>query len=159
MKDIKKDYSHIKGWGIDADSKNDPTYPMQNRKEGPVEYDRKKQKQQPINTEVFHSIERPNVSAVFGMGPEPSGISGKLRHYAFQHGENDFSHWIPLILADRINVVEGIIHDIKQGKFPNIIVEKGWPAQWKHDRAGLIKKLAMYSAITAGVIFMLKRKK
>ena len=25
------DHSHIKGWGIDADPKNDPTYPMKNR--------------------------------------------------------------------------------------------------------------------------------
>ena len=31
MENSPKDYSHIKGWGIDADPKNDPTYPMKNR--------------------------------------------------------------------------------------------------------------------------------
>jgi hypothetical protein len=73
----------------------------------------------------------------------------KLRRFAFEHEENEFSNWIPLILADRVNAIEGIIDDIKEVKFPNIIVEKGWPAQWKHDRKGLIKKLATYAAITA----------
>lgn len=155
----EKDHSHIKGWGIDANTKNDPTYPMQNRKSGPLSYKQENEKQQPVHQEVLHSIERPNISAVFGVGPEPTGLSGKLRRFAFENSENEFSHWIPLILADRINAIEGIIDDIKHGKFPNIIAEKGWPAQWKHDRQGLIKKLAIYTAITAGIIFLIRRKK
>lgn len=159
MKNVKKEYSHIKGWGIDADLKNDPTYPIQNRKSGPLKYDRKNQKQQPVNREVLYSNERPYVSAVFGLGPEPSGISGKLRRFAFNHGENEYSHWLPLLLADRLGAIEGIIYDIKHGDFPNFIAEKGWPAQWKYDKKGLIKKLAIYTALTAGTILMLKRKK
>lgn len=158
MNDITNEYSHIKGWGIDADPKNDPTYPIQKRKEGPLKYERKDQKQQPITQEVLHSNERPNVSAVYGVGPEPFGLSGKLRRFAFEHGENEFSHWIPLILADRVNAIEGIIDDIKHGKFPNIIVEKGWPAQWKHDKEGLITKLAIGAAITAGTMWLIFRK-
>jgi hypothetical protein len=154
-----KDNPNIKGWGVDADPKNDPTYPMQNRKEGSLKYERRGQKQQPVQQEVLHSNERPNISAVYGLGPEPSGLSGKLRRFAFEHGEGEFSHWIPLILADRINVFEGIIQDIKHGKFPNIIKEKGWPAQWKYDKKGLITKLAIYAAITAGTIWLIGRKK
>jgi hypothetical protein len=154
-----KDHSHIKGWGIDADPKNDPTYPMQNRKEGPSKYERKGQNQQPVLQEVLHSNERPNVSAVTGLGPEPSGLSGKLRRFAFEHGEGEFSHWIPLLLADRINAVEGIVNDIRDGRFPDIIKEKGWPAQWKHDKKGLIKKLAVYGAITVGTIWLLRGKR
>jgi hypothetical protein len=153
-----KDNSHIKGWGIDADPKNDPTYPIQHRKEGPFKYERKDQKQQPITQEILHSNERPNVSAVYGLGPEPSGLSGKLRRFAFEHGEGEFSHWIPLILADRINAIEGVLDDLKNGKFPNIIVEKGWPAQWKYDKEGLITKLAIGAAITAGTIWLIVRK-
>ncbi|WP_194775381.1 hypothetical protein [Pararhodonellum marinum] len=158
MNNETRDNSHIKGWGIDADPKNDPTYPMQNRKEGPLKYERRGQKQQPIIQEVLHSNERPNVSAVYGLGPEPSGLSGKLRRFAFEHGEGEFSHWIPLILADRINAIEGIIDDIKQGNFPNIIAEKGWPAQWKYDKIGLIEKVAIYAAITT-TVWLLCRKK
>ncbi|WP_373496045.1 hypothetical protein [Aquiflexum sp.] len=139
--------------------KNDPTYPIQNRKKGPLKYERKDQKQQPVEQEVLHSNERPNVSAVYGVGPEPSGLSGKLRRFAFEHGENEFSHWIPLILADRVNAIEGILDDIKHAKFPNIIKEKGWPAQWKHDKKGLITKLAIFTTITAGTIWLLVRKK
>lgn len=158
MNSETKDNPQIKGWGIDADPKNDPTYPIQKRKEGPLKYERKAQQQQPIIQEVLHSNERPNVSAVYGMGPEPSGLSGKLRRFAFEYGEGEFSHWIPLILADRINAIEGIVDDIKHGKFPNIIVEKGWPAQWKHDKTGLMKKLAIYTVITAGTFWLLSRK-
>ncbi|HET8860047.1 hypothetical protein [Marivirga sp.] len=159
MKNINNDYSHIKGWGVDADTKNDPTYPIQNRKNGPLKYERKDQKLQDVNQEVLYSNERPYVSAVFGLGPEPSGLNGKLRRYAFQHGENEYSHWLPLLLADRVNAIEGIVEDIKNGKLPNIIAEKGWPAQWKHDKVGLMKKLAIYAGITAGTYFLLTRNK
>jgi hypothetical protein len=158
MNNEKIDNSQIKGWGIDADPKNDPTYPIQKRKEGPLKYERKGQKQQPITQEVLHSNERPNVSAVYGVGPEPSGLSGKLRRFAFEHGEGEFSHWIPLIFADRINAIEGVVDDLKNGKFPNIFVEKGWPAQWKYDRKGLIKKLTIYTGIMVGIIWLIVRK-
>lgn len=154
-----KDNPQIKGWGIDADSENDPTYPIQKRKDGSLKYFRKGQKQQPVIQEVLHSNERPNVSAVYGLGPEPTDLSGKIRRFAFTFGENEFSHWLPLILADRINAIEGIIDDIKQGNFPNIIAEKGWPAQWKHDKKALIQKLSIYAAITVGTIWWLSRKK
>lgn len=158
MKDVIKVNSQIKGWGVDADSENDPTYPMQHRKEGSLKYERKNQSLQPIHQEVLHSNERPNVSAVFGTGPEPSGLSGKLRRFAFQHSENEYSHWLPLLLADRVDAIEGILDDIRKGKFPNIIVEKGWPAQWKYDRSGLIKKLAIYTAIGIGILLMTRKK-
>jgi hypothetical protein len=154
-----KDNPDIKGWGIDADPENDPTYPMRNRREGSSKYKREGQTQQPVLQEVLHSNERPNISAVYGLGPEPSGLSGKLRRFAFEHGEGEFSHWIPLLFADRINAIEGIVNDIRNGKFPNIIKEKGWPAQWKHDKVGLLKKVAVFAAITGGIIWWVGRKK
>jgi hypothetical protein len=66
---------------------------------------------------------------------------------------------VPLILADRIGVVEGIIDDIKHGHFPNIFVEKGWKAEWKYNRQGLIKKVATTVFVTTAIIMLLSRKK
>ena len=67
MEDTPEEYSHIKGWGVDADPKNDPTYPMKRRNNGEhAGYSWKRPPQQQINVENLHSNERPNVSAVSG---------------------------------------------------------------------------------------------
>ena len=115
---------HIPGWGHDADPENDPTYPMKHR--NGADYERlnyEKPEQQPLTVEVLHSIERPTVSRVFGTSTPPSGLSGKIRRLAFKKSESTYAHWFPLVVADRINVIEGIIDDIKQGHFPNLIAE------------------------------------
>ncbi|MBK6264040.1 hypothetical protein JKA74_03240 [Marivirga sp. S37H4] len=155
-----KDYSHIKGWAIDADPKNDPVYPMKNRTNGEHKgYNWKRPKQQAVDREVLHSNERPNVSAVFGLAPEPSGLSGMIRRFAFKYSENEHTHWLSLLFADRVNELEGLVDDIKKGQFPNIIAEKGWGAQWKHDRKTMIKKITVGTAIVAGIAIMLSGKR
>ncbi|WP_327486598.1 hypothetical protein [Telluribacter sp.] len=152
------DHSHIKGWGIDADPKNDPTYPMKQRtNEEHKGYSWERPAQQPITSEVLHSNERPNVTAVFGATVPPQGLSGQLRRFAFQYSENSYGHWLPLLLADRVNVVEGIIDDIKQGHVPNIFAERGIKAEWKHNPEGVIKKVAVGVLVAAALYTFLSR--
>jgi len=159
MENIAKDYSHIKGWGIDADPKNDPTYPMKHRtNEEHKGYSWERPTQQPIEVELLHSIERPNVTAVFGTSVPPSGLSGMIRRFAFKYSENSYLHWLPLIVADRVNVVEGIVDDIKQGHFPNIFAEKGYKAEWKHNRMGFIQKMVVIGALTAAAVIVITHK-
>src|SRR4051812_6213093 len=56
------DNSQIPGWGIDADPKNHPTYPMKRPTDGEhAGYTWERPPQQPLPVEVLHSIERPNV--------------------------------------------------------------------------------------------------
>ncbi|MFC5408226.1 hypothetical protein ACFPMF_02820 [Larkinella bovis] len=159
-----KALSQIKGWGIDADPKNDPTYPIRHRSEdtdGPNEqrgYSWPRPTQQPVNVEVLRSIERPSVSAVFGTSTPPSGLSGAIRRYAFKFSESEYGHWLPLILADRVNVVEGILDDLKRGHIPNIFAEKGWKAEWKHAPKGLSRKILVGIAAGATLYLLLKRK-
>ncbi|QCR23572.1 hypothetical protein [Pontibacter sp. SGAir0037] len=156
MKDRAQDYAHIKGWGIDIDPKNDPTYPMKHRTDEEQKgYSWERPPQQPVNIEVLHSNERPNVSAVFGTSAPPSGLSGMIRRQAFKYGEGSFAHWIPLILADRVDEVEGIIDDLKQGHVPNFFAEKGWNAQWKHNKMGLLQKIAIGAALTTAAVVLL----
>src|SRR5690606_24226936 len=139
-------YAHIKGWGIDADPKNEPTYPMKNYTgddHNRLNYERPPQQRK--NIEVLHSNERPGVSAVFGTSVPPSGFSGSLRRKAFTYSEGTFAHWLILLLADRINVVEALIEDLKNGIVPNIFEEVGGRAAWKYNRKGVIRKVVVGS--------------
>ena len=132
-------YKDIPGWGIDANTENDPTYPMKHR--NGADYERlnyERPPQQPINVEILHSNERPGVTRVFGTSTPPAGLSGMLRRYAFRYSESSYGHWVPLVMADRIDVVQGIINDLRHGIVPNIFAEKGWKAEWKLNRKGLI---------------------
>lgn len=156
---LENKFEHIKGWGIDADPENEPTYPMKkytgddhNR----LNYERPPLQQ--IDIEVLHSNERPNVTAVFGTATPPKGLSGMIRRYAFKHSESSYRHWLPLLFADRVNVMEGYIDDFIHGKVPNLIKEHGWNAEWKHDKAGMITKVSV-AAIVASSIFFIFRKK
>jgi hypothetical protein len=81
----------------------------------------------------------------------PSGLSGMLRRMAFKYGEGSFGHWLPLLLADRINVVEGLASDLMHGHIPNYFAEKGWNAEWKYNRKSAVKKLLM-GTILASVV-------
>jgi hypothetical protein len=159
MENTAKDYSHIKGWGIDADPKNDPTYPMKHRtNEEQKGYSWERPTQQKSEVEVLHSNERPNLTAVFGTSTPPSGLSGMIRRFAFNYSENSYLHWLPLLMADRVNVVEGVLDDLSKGHIPNIFAEKGYGAEWKYNRAGLITKLAIIAALTTTAVILLKSK-
>ena len=161
MKKTAKDYSHIKGWGVDIDPKNDPTYPIKHRTDEEQDgYSWERPTQQPIDIEVLHSIERPNITAVFGTSVPPKGLSGMIRRYAFKFSENSYNHWLPLILADRVNVVEGIVEDLMHGHIPNIFAEKGWNAAWKYDRKGMLQKIVVGTVLTSvTVAFLIKKNK
>jgi hypothetical protein len=159
MENTGKDYSHIKGWGVDADTKNDPTYPMKNRtNEEQKGYSWERPTQQDVNVEVLHSNERPNVTAVFGTSTPPSGLSGMIRRYAFKYSESSYGHWLPLLLADRVNVVEGIVDDLRHGHVPNIFAEKGWKAGWKHNRNGIIRSVVTGVVVSTVIVALLSRK-
>lgn len=146
-------YSHIKGWGVDANDENEPTYPMKKYTgDDHRRLDYPRPPLQPVTVEVLHSNERPGLTAVFGTSSPPSGLSGIIRRFAFRYSEGSWGHWLPLILADRVNVVEGIIDDLRQGHVPNIIKERGWTAEWKYNRKGLIRNVAIGVGVASATI-------
>ena len=157
------DYKNIKGWGVDADPKNDPTYPIRKRTDEEHEgYSWDRPSQQPVDMEVLHSNERPNVPAVFGTASPPSGLSGMIRRFAFNYSENSYAHWLPLLLADRVNEYEGILDDLSKGRIPNIFAESGWNAEWKYNRNAFVKKAVITTAVASamvGLLILTNRKK
>lgn len=160
MENLSDKYSHIKGWGVDANPQNEPTYPMKKYTgDDHNRLDYEKPPQQESDVEILHSNERPSVSAVFGTSTPPSGVSGAIRRYAFKHSESSYGHWLPLLLADRVNVWEGFLKDLSRGHIPNVFHELGGKAEWKYNRKGLAKKVIVGAVITTAVFLLLSGKK
>ena len=152
------DPSQVKGWGVDADRGNDPTYPMKKRNDGEHEgYSWERPAQQPLTVEVLHSNERPNVSAAFGTSTPPAGLSGVIRRFAFKYSESSYGHWLPLMLADRVGVVEGYLEDLSRGHIPNVFAERGWKAEWKHNRASLVTRVVVGAVVASAAVAYLAR--
>jgi hypothetical protein len=160
MGHIPKDPSQIKGWGVDVNPRNDPTYPMKHRNDGEhAGYSWERPPQQPIAAEVLRSIERPNVTSVFGTSTPPSRLSGVIRRIAFRYSESSYGHWLPLMLADRVSVVEGILDDLKHGHVPNVFAELGWKGEWRHNRTRLIRRiLVRVVLISAAIVYFSSRR-
>jgi hypothetical protein len=138
--------SHIKGWAVDADPKNDPTYPMR-RRENASATSWQRPSQQPGYENILHSNERPDVTRVFGTSAPARGISGAIRRCAFKYSEGRFAHWLLLLAADRVNSVEGFANDICHGKGCHYLTDKGINAQWKYDRKAVVTKAAVGAAV------------
>ncbi len=153
------DQRQIRGWGVDADPRNDPTYPMKKRNNGEhAGYSWERPAQQPSTVEVLHSNERPNLTAVFGTSTPPRALSGLLRRLAFRYSESSYGHWLPLMLADRIGVVEGVIGDLAHGRLPNIPGELGWKAEWQHNRASLVRRVVLRTALVGVAVALVRRR-
>lgn len=84
-----------------------------------------------------------------------------IRRQAFKYSESSYGRWLPLILADRIGVAEGIIDDLSKGIIPNIFAERGWGAEWKYNRQQLVTKVVVATVVTSMVLVAIlsKRKK
>ncbi|MDQ3288817.1 MAG: hypothetical protein M3Q42_11275 [Pseudomonadota bacterium] len=119
---MSTDHSNIPGWGADLDRSKRPAVPMERtppRLEG-VHWDEPEQQRQTV--ELLQSIERPGIPPVFGTSVPPSGASGWIRRRAFRRSENDIRHWTMLLMADRVNVVEGVLQDVRRSPATPIVL-------------------------------------
>ena len=147
------DPSTIPGWGSDADPENDPTWPMRDRSQDDGSgMNWRRPPQQPETVEILRSIEYKHTPAVFGTAAPPSGVSGMVRRLAFKFSESRWTHWLLLMGADRINVVEGIVDDLARGKIPNLLAELGLQAEWKYDRTAAARRAAAAVAISSAAL-------
>lgn len=160
MENIEVKHSQIKGWAVDANPQNEPTYPIKKYTGDDhkrIRYERPPLQKQTV--EILHSNERPGLTAVYGTSVPPSGLSGIIRRRAFKHSESSYNHWLPLLLADRINVIEGVFNDLFHGRIPNVFVERGWKADLKYQPAVVVRKVFVYALITAAITTILVRKR
>jgi hypothetical protein len=147
----------VPGWGVDADPRNDPTYPLRDREKDDHSGNWARPTQQQTSTEVLSSIEHIRRPAVVGTSAPPSGFSGVIRRLAFQWSESNLIHWMLLLAADRLNVVEGVLDDARHGKVPDIPAEMGGHAELKHREHGLVAKLAIGATVVGVAAFLFPR--
>jgi hypothetical protein len=153
-REVPARHAHIKGWGADLDHAMRPAYPMVRmpaRLEGAHSHP---PAQQPQTVEILQSIERPSMTPLFGTPQPPSGISGMVRRVAFKYSESDLRHWMLLLFADRVNMVEGLGADLKRGHIPNIFAEMGGKAAFKYNRKATVQKAVVITSVLA-IGFML----
>ncbi|MDR6733522.1 MULTISPECIES: hypothetical protein [Sphingobacterium] len=160
INDRQSEYGHIKGWGIDFDPKNDPTYPIKKRNNQEHQgYSWQRPPLQEETVEILHSVERPNLTAVYGTGNPPKGLSGAIRRIAFKYSESSYGRWLPLVLADRVDMLEGVVEDIAKGHLPNIAKELGLGAEWKYNKKAFIGKTVVAGLLIGLVAFQLCSKR
>jgi hypothetical protein len=148
----------VAGWGADLDRANRPAVPMERTPPRLKGVHWEQPEQQPVRMQVFHSTERDGITPVFGTSTPPSGLSGRIRAAAYQRSENDLRHWLLLMLADRVNVVEGLGQDLREGRIPNVFAEMGLRAELRHNPAGLARKAAIAGAVVGLGYFLLRRR-
>lgn len=140
------------GWGADLDLAMRPAVPkerMPARLEG-LHWATPTQQTQKVK--VLCSIERPGITPIFGSTVPPKGVSGAVRGVAFRYSENDLRHWLLLLLADRINVGEGVVADLARGHVPNVFGEMGIRAELKHNPGGVTRKALVAVGLVAVVL-------
>ncbi|RZJ10506.1 MAG: hypothetical protein EOP39_08600 [Rubrivivax sp.] len=145
----KSRFAHIKGWGSDGPRDRRPAVPME-RTPPRLEVQPAPPAQQPVNVEVLHSTERPGITPIFGSPQPPRGVSGMIRRAAFRYSENDLRHWLMLLGADRVDMVEGLASDLARGHLPRVYKEMGGRAELRHNPKGAVTK-AVGLALALGV--------
>jgi hypothetical protein len=86
-------------------------------------------------------------------------VSGAIRRLAYKLPENDLRHWLMLLAADRVNMVEGIVEDLAQGHIPNVLGEMGIRAELRHNPAGLVRKALIATVVVGGIVAIRKRRR
>jgi hypothetical protein len=137
------DLTTVHGWGVDADPKNDPTYPYRERAKDDHSGSWQRPSLQATGVEILQSIEHKQRPAVVGTSAPPSGVSGALRRAAFRKSESNLLHWMLLLAADRINMLEGVARDVSHARVPNIPGEMGVRADWRFNKRGLFLKTVL----------------
>jgi hypothetical protein len=114
----------VHGWGADKNPADRPAVP----KEKPSTIQNVRgivPEQQKSDVKIHLSIEHPDITPVFGTTCPPRGVSGSLRDFAYQFSEGKLTHWLTLMLADRIDVLEGRLEDMRRGRLPHPLKERG----------------------------------
>lgn len=144
----------IKGWGSDVDPQMRPGVPYDKKPMLGAEALYPPIPQQVTKVKIHKSTEHAKLTPVFGTSCPPKGLSGKIRDFAYKFSEGRLSHWLTLLVADRVDVVEGVIEDLAHGHLPNIPKEMGLRSEWRYNRGPFIKKTAVVVGCSALLVMM-----
>ena len=151
------DVDAIPGWGSDLDRAQRPAVPRERRPARLEHVHFGDMPPQQSHVTVLHSAERPGLTPIFGSTLPPRGVSGAMRRLAFGYSENDLRHWLLLLAADRVNVVEGLVSDLGHGHVPRLYAETGGRAELRHNPRAAVAKAAVLAASVALLVAWRRR--
>lgn len=90
--------------GVDQPLENRPGVPMAASTALPAEPE--PIARQPRDERHFRRVGLEELTPVYGTAQPPRGVSGKMRQMAYSIPEHSAMHWMTLLLADRVDVME-----------------------------------------------------
>jgi hypothetical protein len=125
--------ARIPGWGADLDPRDRPSVPKEqfdlNRSGAHWEFPERQPEFQPRERSMEHEFLTP----VFGTSCPPKGLSGAIRRYAYeQYSEARAAHWLLLLAADRVDVMESTLRSYLSLHPDNPITETGVLSEFTH---------------------------
>lgn len=159
--------THIKGWGADLDPKDRPAVPKEKTPPNGTGAHWITPEQQVARVKIHKSIEHHHLTPIFGTACPPKGVSGLMRNFAYRYSEGRMIHWLTLLLADRVDMVESILIDAARGRPDNVFAEMGLKAEWKrhgirsrvgeHRGSRLPKEALLFAGAAVIALSVMKR--
>ena len=134
----------IPGWGVDLDYRDRPAVPQERFDPSLTGAHWDIPEQQPELWPREKSPEHARLTPVFGTACPPRGISGAMRRYAYTLSEGRASHWLILLAADRVDVLESSVEALLKGHPDNPVTETGVVAEFK--RHGIRSRVGQHRA-------------
>lgn len=113
--------ARVPGWGADLDPKDRPSVPKERFDPGATGAHWDLPEQQPERVPRERSIEHERLTPVFESTLPPKGLSGVIRRAAFRYSEGRAAHWLMLLAADRVDVVESRVGDALGGRVAAVL--------------------------------------
>jgi hypothetical protein len=129
----------VEGWGVDLEPTSRPAYPKLKFDPASTGAHWDSPERQPELEPRERSTEHRFLTPVFGTSVPLRGLSGVIRRYAYTISEGPLRHWLLLMLADRVDVLESRGEALAQGRPDNPLTESGIAAEWK--RHGLSSRV------------------
>jgi hypothetical protein len=132
--------ARIPGWGVDLDPKNRPAVPKERFDPGLSGAHWEFPERQPERWPRERSNEHAFLTPVFGTSCPPKGVSGMIRRYSYRtYSEARAAHWLLLLAADRVDVLESSLRSFLTRRPDNPLTETGVRSEFTHH--GLSSRL------------------
>jgi hypothetical protein len=113
------EHAAVPGWGIDRTPDHRPGEPREAAPHPVGGAHWSAPARQVSAVPVLKRADLAELTPVFSTAAPPHGLSGELRRLAYAYPDQDDKHWVLLLLADRVDVIESDV-----GGF----LRRAWPA-------------------------------
>ncbi|MGN9811338.1 hypothetical protein ACTMSW_18490 [Micromonospora sp. BQ11] len=125
--------ARIPGWGADLDPKDRPAVPREKFDPDLNGARWRFPERQPERWPRERSIEHKFLTPVFGTSCPPRGLSGAIRRYSYRtYSEARAAHWLLLLAADRVDVVESTLRSFLTRRPDNPLIGSGVISEFTH---------------------------